>query len=84
MSEIKESENKINETEEATVEVVKKKLNINPKVKPVLKVTAISAVAAGVGFLLGKGSKEKNNETGDLTFVDSDDEDFDEEADGED
>ena len=84
MSEIKESENKIIETEETTVEVVKKKLNINPKVKQVLKVTAISAATAVAGFLLGKGLKEKNNETDDLTFVDLDDEDFDEEADGED
>ena len=84
MSEIKETENKIIETEEATVEVVKKKFQINPKMKTVLKVTAISAATAVAGFLLGKGLKEKNDEASDLNFIDLDDEDFDEAADGED
>lgn len=82
MSEIKETE--VMESEGGAEVMVKKKFQINPKVKQVLKVTAISAATAVAGFLLGKGLKEKNNETGDLTFVDSDDEDFDEEADGED
>ena len=56
----------------------------NKIIEQVLKFTAISAATAVAGFLLGKGLKEKNNETGDLTFMDLDDEDFDEEADGED
>ena len=72
------------ESEGGAEVMVKKKFQINPKVKTVLKVTAISAATAVAGFLLGKGLKEKNNETGDLTFVDLDDEDFDESADGED
>ena len=82
MSEIKETE--VMESEGGAEVMVKKKFQINPKVKTVLKVTAISAATAVAGFLLGKGLKEKNNETDDLTFVDLDDEDFDEAADGED
>ena len=82
MSEIKETE--VMESEGGAEVMVKKKFQINPKVKTVLKVTAISAATAVAGFLLGKGLKEKNNETDDLTFIDLDDEDFDEAADGED
>ena len=82
MSEIKKTE--VMESEGGAEDMVKKKFQINPKVKTVLKVTAISAATAVAGFLLGKGLKEKNNETDDLTFIDLDDEDFDEAADGED
>ena len=82
MSEIKKTE--VMESEGGAEVMVKKKFQINPKVKTVLKVTAISAATAVAGFLLGKGLKEKNNETDDLTFIDLDDEDFDEAADGED
>lgn len=57
----KKTEIKTIETEEATVEVVKKKFEINPKVKKVLKVTAIGAASAVAGFLLGKGLKGKND-----------------------
>lgn len=83
MSEIKESE--VMESEGGAEVVVKKKFKINPKVKPILKVTAISTVTAVLGFLLGKGLKEKNNEAEeeDLTFVDEDDEDFDETSEDE-
>lgn len=85
MSEIEESE--VTKSEGGAEVMVKKKFQINPNVKPVLKVTAISAVTAVIGFLLGKGLKEKYNETDfdvDSDDEDSDDKHFDEAADGED
>lgn len=70
--EIKKEE--VIETEGGAEVMVKKKFQINPKVKKVLKVTAIGAASAVAGFLLGKGLNGKKETGDDLTIIDLDEE----------